>query len=261
MTRTEKNCPVVVTGENCSDYSFISNYMNMKSKVVKVDKKLAEQATGERSQRRQGRGEGAVIGKEEGGDNNGEDAVMGRENVQEQEDGNGDAAEGDVEVAVRFSNYVYTGIGVAIAFLYRQCGIEIPAKSKDSISQYCKGSKRRGETLKQQLALKITEGRRPMSFEVYKFIAKGLFYLSKKEHVFLHLFLILYWNVIKRSKNCVNMKVAHIRFHQYALVFEFAKSKGMQGGEDHVGPWHVRESVESVYFPSSCTRSILSDVS
>ena len=41
MTRTKKNCPVVVTGENCLDYSVIRNYMNTKSKVVKVDKKLA----------------------------------------------------------------------------------------------------------------------------------------------------------------------------------------------------------------------------
>ena len=45
MTQTEKIFPVVVTGENFLDYSVISNYMNTKSKVVKVDKKLAEQAT------------------------------------------------------------------------------------------------------------------------------------------------------------------------------------------------------------------------
>ena len=81
---------------------------------------------------------------------------MGRENTQEQEDGNGDAAEGDVDVGVICSNSVYTGIGSAIAFLYRQCDIEIPAKLKDSISLYCKESKRRGATLKQQLALNIT---------------------------------------------------------------------------------------------------------
>ena len=30
MTRTENNCPVVVTGENSWDYSFISNFMNTK---------------------------------------------------------------------------------------------------------------------------------------------------------------------------------------------------------------------------------------
>ena len=84
--------------------------MNMKSKVVKVDKKLAEQATGVRSKQRQGRGKGDVIVKEEGGANNGEDDVMGRENVQEQEDGNGGAVEGDVEVVVRCGNSIYTSV-------------------------------------------------------------------------------------------------------------------------------------------------------
>ena len=69
-----------------------------------------------------------------------------------------------------------------------------------------------------------------MSFEVYKFIAKGIFELSKKEHVFVHFFLILDWNLMKRSENCVKTKVAHIRFHEDALVFEFEKSKGMHGG-------------------------------
>ena len=78
-----------------------------------------------------------------------------------------------------------------------------------------------------------------MSFEVYKFISKGLFESSKKEHVFMHFFLILNCNLMKRSKNSVNMKVAQIRFHEDTLVFEFAKSKGIKGGEDHVGPWHV----------------------
>ena len=34
-----------------------------------------------------------------------------------------------------------------------------------------------------------------LSFEVYKFIAKGIFESSKKEHVFVHLFLILNWNL------------------------------------------------------------------
>ena len=69
-----------------------------------------------------------------------------------------------------------------------------------------------------------------MLFEVYKFIAKGIFESSKKEHVFVH-FLILNWNLMKRSENCVNMKVAYIRFHEDALVFDFAKSNVMQGGD------------------------------
>ena len=63
---------------------------------------------------------------------------------------------------------------------------------------------------------------------------------------------------MKRSENCVNMEVAHIRFHEDAQVFEFTKSKGMQGGEDHLGPWHVYVNPSN---PFICTRSIFSDVS
>ena len=120
---------------------------------------------------------------------------------------------------MRCSNSVYTRIGSVIAFLYRKFNIEIPAKLKESISLYYKGYKYCRANLKQQLPLKINELKLPMSFEVYKFIAKGLFESSKKEHVFVNLFLILDWNLIKRSENCVNMKVAHIQFHEDALVF------------------------------------------
>ena len=130
MTRTEKNYPVIVTGDNCLDYSVINNYMNMKQKVVKVDKKLAEQATGVRYKRRQGRGKEAVIGEEEGGANNGEDAFMGRENVQEQEYGNGDAAEGDVEMAVRWDAATLYTLVLAVLQLF--CTVNVALKYQQS---------------------------------------------------------------------------------------------------------------------------------
>ena len=44
---------------------------------------------------------------------------------------------------------------------------------------------------------------------------------------------------MKRAENCVNAKINHIKFDDDCLVFSFAKSKGHQNGEEHVGPWHV----------------------
>ena len=44
---------------------------------------------------------------------------------------------------------------------------------------------------------------------------------------------------MKRAENCVACKINHITFRNDSLVFEFAKSKGHQKGEKHVGPWHV----------------------
>ena len=44
---------------------------------------------------------------------------------------------------------------------------------------------------------------------------------------------------MKRAENCVDCKITHIKVKSDALSFEFAKSKGHQNGEEHVGPWHV----------------------
>jgi hypothetical protein len=45
---------------------------------------------------------------------------------------------------------------------------------------------------------------------------------------------------MKLAENCVNAKISHIKFsNDDCLVFDFAKSKGHQDGEDHCGPWHV----------------------
>ena len=48
---------------------------------------------------------------------------------------------------------------------------------------------------------------------------------------------------MKRAENCVDCKVTHIRFESDSLVFEFAKGKSHQDGEEHVGPWHPRKIV------------------
>ena len=44
---------------------------------------------------------------------------------------------------------------------------------------------------------------------------------------------------MKRAENAVEAKISHISFRDDALVFQFAKSKGRQNGEEHLGPWHV----------------------
>ena len=90
---------------------------------------------------------------------------------------------------------MYIGISSVIALLYRQSGIDRPAKLKDEISLYCKGSKFRGVTLEQQVAFKILEMKRPMKFEVHKYISKWLFESLKKEHGFAHLLFVIEWNI------------------------------------------------------------------
>jgi hypothetical protein len=67
-----------------------------------------------------------------------------------------------------------------------------------------------------------------------------MFQSEKKKYIFAHLLLLLDWNLMKRSETCVNLKNQNsIWFDNDALVIEFAKSKGHQGGKENVGPWHV----------------------
>ena len=44
---------------------------------------------------------------------------------------------------------------------------------------------------------------------------------------------------MKRAENCVNSKLNHIHFHSDCLIFGFAKYKGHQKVENHLGSWHV----------------------
>ena len=105
----------------------------------------------------------------------------------------GDDLEATLDVAVRLGGSIYSTIQHAISFLYRQSGIERLAELKGGISLYSKGSNRKGTQLKQDIGLKISEVKKPMSQEVFIFLAKKLFTSKKKERVFAHLFLMLDW--------------------------------------------------------------------
>lgn len=104
---------------------------------------------------------------------------------------------------------------------------------------YIKGSERINLAAKQTLGLKIVEGKCHMTAIVYEKLAQILFESDEPEHIFAHCFFVLDWNLMKRAENCVIANICHISFHNDSLVFEIAKSKGNQGGEEHLGPWHV----------------------
>ena len=158
MNRTEKNSPIHLSGPSAIVYEDIANYMGTKRKVVEVDPDLANRLAAE---------EGAEVINNIGG--------------------------GKIKVCVRLSDSSYSGIQSGISFLYRQSGMERTVEIKEGMSLYCKGSKRKGRQLKQSLGLAISEGKKPMSREVYSFIAKKMFESGKREHIFSHLFLLLDW--------------------------------------------------------------------
>ena len=59
------------------------------------------------------------------------------------------------------------------------------------ISSYKKGTRILAEKERKQLVLAATEGKKPLPFHEYKYLAKILFKSDEPEHVATHTFLIL----------------------------------------------------------------------
>ena len=149
-----------------------------------------------------------------------------------------DSSTGRVNLRLYQSTLQYSGIRSAIAYLYKLVGVERSIAFIADMAKFMGGMKRVVQAAKQHLGLKLLEGKVPMPLEVYEKVARQLFCSREKEDIFCHLFLVLDWCLMKRAENCVGAKINHISFIDDALVFEFAKSKGNQTG-DEFGPWHV----------------------
>ena len=139
INRRDKNPPINLKGKDAIDYGIVANYMNKKRLILTVD------ADADKSMLNH----------------------MGNEIIEGEIDDNG-----NVDVAVHLSDSAYTNVQSAIAFIFIQCGIKRPDAITDGISLYCKVSKRRGNQLKQELGLDLSEGKKPMSLEFFEFLSK-----------------------------------------------------------------------------------------
>ncbi|KAL7524807.1 hypothetical protein ACHAXR_003117, partial [Thalassiosira sp. AJA248-18] len=202
------NSPIKIEGEGSLNHIIVLEYMNLNQNEVLVDREAAEQYN-------------KAAGK---------DVTITEEMVNN---------EGKVKCLVYQSGSQYSGTRSALAYLYKLACVPTPEKMAREVAKFLQGMERCILSAKQKLGLKISEGKKALSFKAYSMLAKKLFESGAKEDIFAHLFLVLDWCLMKRAENCTNARINHISFSDDCLVFEFAKSKGHQKGEEHVGPWHV----------------------
>ena len=84
-----------------------------------------------------------------------------------------------------------------------------------------------------------------MSYEVYKKLCELLFEGQGDEYAFYQVFIVLEWNILARSDNCLAMNVNHVQWQNDSLVFYFAKTKCDQSGDKSYDPWHVYSNPEN----------------
>ena len=81
---------------------------------------------------------------------------------------------------------------------------------------------------KRESGASLYEGKKAMSFEVYKRLCEELCNGKVDDHLFAHAFLKIEWNLMLRSDNCVYMHVQHIQWRSDSLIYDFRNSKGNQ---------------------------------
>ena len=154
----------------------------------------------------------------------------------------------------------YGGIRSALTHLYRMSGKEMEAGFKKDLSQFMSGMKRHVAAKKRESGVSLDEGKRAMSFEVYRKMCEELYSGEGDDYLFAHAFLTMEWNLMARSDNCVNMYLQHIQWKSDCLVYYFGTSKGNQTGERAHDPWHIysnpkiRKYAQCLRWLSTCSR-------
>ena len=158
-----------------------------------------------------------------------------------------------VDAQIRLSPSSYGAACSALSHLFTEAGIskeqnEITKELWTKLSGYNKGTRRMGGNEKRSLGLSTDEGKKPLPFAAYKYLAKILFESKKAEHVGAHTFLLIAWNLISRAEFVIGSNIDSIWFQADAIMFEVGTTKTDQEGTRNIDhPWHIYSNNEYPY--------------
>jgi hypothetical protein len=141
----------------------------------------------------------------------------------------------------RFQSYHHVnGYKSAILDLYRQSKVKPNDDIDDMLMETMAGYKRLVAELKQNGEMSMKEGKSPLSFEGYRFIAKTAISQPRDFMLgsFAWIFLLLCWNLMARCNSVGGIMYDHIGWEQDAMYVVFPTHKGDQEG-DNSNPKHV----------------------
>ena len=110
---------------------------------------------------------------------------------------------------------------------------------KKELSQFMVGMKRFVASNKRESVASLDEGKKAISFEVYKILCEELYNGKGCGHLFAHALLTMEWNLMAVSNNCVNIHVQHIQWRLDSLIYYFGTSKGNKTRDRSNDTWHM----------------------
>lgn len=135
---------------------------------------------------------------------------------------------------------VISGFRSSIGMLYEENNLKFDDATQLAFNQFAGGYKRLVAEKKLVGEMKMQEGKSPITFQGYNFVAKEAM-KSKNDHglaCFSHLFLILCWTLMARSVSVGTIMLNHLSWENDSLVVTTPKHKGDQEG-NHCYPKHV----------------------
>ena len=119
-----------------------------------------------------------------------------------------------------------TGYISAIKYAYRSKGIPIPEEQMSYFKSYTDGYKRVVADKKQKGIMKQHEGKVACSYLLYTKLAKlALFAAEQRSYfsAFVHVFLVLCWNLFSRSISVCELRTHHFSWENDMMVIDLSK--------------------------------------
>ena len=124
-----------------------------------------------------------------------------------------------------------SGYRSAIKERFSKQGQSMPEPLSIEISRFFRGYRRKIAQLKQDGKKSMQDGKKPLSFRGYRFLA-DLARNQERDHtqsIFALLFLLLAWNLIARCVSVSGIRQSHFGWNVDALTVTFPKHKGDEG--------------------------------
>ena len=139
----------------------------------------------------------------------------------------------------------------AIKSLHIRAGSRLSQEHYEYCKRFSGGFKRVVARKKDEGVMKQKEGKVPVTLAIYIGLCKiALFICGVRSafSCFIHLFLILCWNLFSRSVSVSGLRTTHLHWSNDAMVVDYALHKSDQAG-DHITPKHV---FANVFEPCMC---------
>ena len=144
----------------------------------------------------------------------------------------------------------FSGYKSAIKDHYSVMEVNMSADIVRMLKTFFEGYVRTVAKLKQDGIMPIVEGKQPMSFRGYKFLAQKAVEQKKDYNlaIFSHLYLLLCWNLIARCVSVGGLMYNHISWENDSMVIVFPSHKGDKEGRNAL-PKHVYANIVE---PTAC---------